>query len=137
MIVGGGFGGLEATKSLANAPVRVTVIDKNNYHLFQPMLYQVATGQLSADQIAAPIRNILRDQPNTDVLLGEVTGVDVEKRHVLLGQTQVPYDYLIVATGSHYNYFDHPEWEEFAPSLKTMPDAARNPWKRPAILRSG
>lgn len=123
VIVGAGFGGLYAAQNLAHAPVQVTVIDKNNYHLFQPMLYQVSTGELSADQIAAPIRAVLRNQRNAEVLMGEVTGVDAEKRLVRLGSRAVPYDYLILATGSHYNYFGHDEWQQHSPSLKTVSDA--------------
>ena len=123
VIVGAGFGGLYAAQNLAHAPVQVTIIDKNNYHLFQPMLYQVATGELSADQIAAPVRAVLRNQKNAEVLLGEVTGVDAEKHLVRLGDRAVPYDYLILATGSHYNYFGHDEWQQYSPSLKSVSDA--------------
>src|SRR3989442_7573221 len=95
VIVGGGFGGLYAARKLARAPVRVTVIDRHNYHLFRPMLYQVATGLLSADEVAAPIRSILRKQKNTEVLMAEVTGVDTQTRRVKLGERSLPYDYLI------------------------------------------
>src|SRR5947209_6282451 len=105
IIVGGGFGGLYAARALARAPVRATVIDRHNYHLFRPMLYQAATGLLSADEIAAPIRSILRTQKNTEVLMAEVTGVDPQNRQVLMGDRSLPYDYLILATGIHYNYF--------------------------------
>ncbi|MBV9851057.1 MAG: NAD(P)/FAD-dependent oxidoreductase [Armatimonadetes bacterium] len=123
VIVGAGFGGLYAARALAHTPVRVTLIDKNNYHLFQPMLYQVATGELAADQIAAPIRAVLRDQRNTEVLMAEVTGVDTEKRLVQMGHRTLPYDYLVLATGSHYNYFGHDEWQRHSPSLKSIADA--------------
>src|SRR6266516_3477014 len=105
VIVGGGFGGLYAARGLADAPVRVTVVDKHNYHLFRPMLYQVATGLLSADELAAPIRSILRRQKNTEVLMAEVTGVETESRRVLLGEQSLHYDFLILATGIQYNYF--------------------------------
>jgi len=98
VIVGGGFGGLFATRELARAPVSVTLIDKRNYHLFRPMLYQVATGLLSADEIAAPVRSILNRQQNVEVLLDEVTGIDTEKRQVHLKQHVVPYDFLVLAT---------------------------------------
>lgn len=125
VIVGGGFGGLYATRALARAAVRVTVIDQHNYHLFRPMLYQVATGLLSADEVAAPIRSILRKQKNAEVLLGEVTGVDTRNRRVLMGERCLPYDYLILATGIHYNYFGHDEWKPFAPSLTSIADADR------------
>ncbi len=123
VIVGGGFGGLYAARALASAPVRVTLIDKNNFHLFQPMLYQVATGELPADDIASPLRAILQKQQNAEVLMAEVTGVDVGKRQVQMAGRSLGYDTLILATGSHYNYFGHPEWQQVAPSLKTVEDA--------------
>ena len=123
VIVGGGFAGLYAARALADAPVSVTVIDKNNFHLFQPMLYQVATGELPADDIAAPLRATLAKQKNTEVLMAEVTGVDVAGRQVKVGKRSLSYDTLILATGSHYNYFGHPEWQQIAPSLKTVDDA--------------
>lgn len=125
VIVGGGFGGLSAAQSLARAPVHVTLIDRHNYHLFRPMLYQVATGLLPADEIAAPIRSVLRRQANADVLWAEVTGVDVAARRVLMGVESIPYDYLILATGIKYSYFGHPEWAALAPSITTAEDAAR------------
>jgi NADH dehydrogenase len=125
VIVGGGFGGLYAALRLARAPVRVTVIDRHNYHLFRPMLYQVATGLLSADEVAAPIRSILRKQKNTEVLMAEVTGMDIQNRQVQIGDRSLSYDYLIVATGIHYNYFGHDDWKEFAPSLTSVGDAER------------
>jgi NADH:ubiquinone reductase (H+-translocating) len=104
VIVGGGFGGLFATRALAGAPVSVTLIDKRNYHLFRPMLYQVATGLLSADQIAGPLRSILNQQKNVEVLLDEVSGIDTQKRLVHLKQHVIPYDFLVLATGIQYNY---------------------------------
>src|SRR5207244_5330053 len=107
VIVGGGFGGLYAARGLAGAPVRVTIIDKHNYHLFRPMLYQVATGLLSADEIAAPIRSIFRKQANVEVLMAEVVGVDAENQVVKTVEGSLRYDYLILATGIHYNYFGH------------------------------
>jgi len=123
VIVGGGFGGLYAARGLARAPVNVTVIDQHNYHLFRPMLYQVATGLLSADEIAAPIRSVLRKQKNAEVLMAEVIGVDTQHRLVQTQESEVPYDYLILATGAHYNYFGHDEWMTFAPGLHSADDA--------------
>ncbi|HZP83981.1 MAG TPA: NAD(P)/FAD-dependent oxidoreductase [Chthonomonadaceae bacterium] len=123
VIVGGGFGGLLAARGLRNAPVRVTIIDRNNYHLFQPLLYQVATAGLSPADIAAPIRNVVGRQRNTSVIMAEVVGVDTEAQRVLLPDRSVPYDYLILATGARYNYFGHPEWEALAPGLKSITDA--------------
>src|SRR5438034_1913428 len=126
IIVGGGFGGLYAARGLADAPVRVTIIDKHNYHLFRPMLYQVATGLLSADEIAAPIRSILRKQKNIEVLMAEVVGVDPENQVVeTMDGSSLHYDYLILATGIHYNYFGHDEWKELAPGLDSVDDADR------------
>jgi NADH dehydrogenase len=123
VIVGGGFGGLLAARALRHAPVQVTLIDRNNYHLFQPLLYQVATAGLSPADIAAPIRNILNRERNVEVRMAEVTGVDTKGRRVLIGDQSLPYDYLVLATGARYNYFGHPEWEEAAPGLKSIPDA--------------
>jgi NADH:ubiquinone reductase (H+-translocating) len=123
VIVGAGFGGLNAAKALADAPVQVTVIDRNNHHLFQPLLYQVATAVLSPADISAPIRNVLHKQKNTEVLMGEVTGVDVENQRVLMKDQAVPelpYDYLILATGARDSYFGHNEWAKFAPGLKSI-----------------
>ena len=125
VIVGGGFGGLYAARGLAGAPVRVTIIDKHNYHLFRPMLYQVATGLLSADEIAGPIRSILRKQKNVEVLMAEVVGVDPENRVVETADGRLHYDYLIHATGIRYNYFGHDEWQEVAPGLDSVDDADR------------
>ena len=123
VIVGGGFGGVTAALALRHAPVRVTLIDRRNYHLFQPLLYQVATAGLSPADIAAPIRGILRHQRNTTVLLGQAAGVDTAKRDVLVGDKRVPYDYLVLATGARHAYFSHGEWERFAPGLKKIEDA--------------
>jgi NADH dehydrogenase len=123
VIIGGGFGGLYAARRLRKAPVRVALIDRRNFHLFQPLLYQVATGGLSPANIAAPLRAVLRRQTNTEVLLGEVTNIDVASRRILQGETSIAYDSLIVATGSRHFYFGHDDWERFAPSLKTIEDA--------------
>src|SRR5215204_511568 len=123
VILGGGFGGLAAAKALRKAPVRVTLIDRRNHHLFQPLLYQVATATLNPSDIASPIRSILRGQRNATVLLGEVVAVDVAAKKVILGDGEVPYDYLIVATGATHSYFGKQEWERFAPGLKTIDDA--------------
>jgi NADH dehydrogenase len=123
VIIGGGFGGLSAAKHLKNAPVRVTLLDRHNYHLFQPLLYQVATGALSPANIAAPLRNVLKNQRNTTVLLAEATRIDVAGRRVLLSDGEISYDTLIVATGASHQYFGHDEWEKFSPGLKTIEDA--------------
>src|SRR5687768_8579934 len=124
VILGCGFGGLWAAQGLGKAAVDVTVIDRTNHHLFSPLLYQVATAGLSAPAIAAPIRHILADQRNCTVLMGEVTGIDTAKREVILeGEDKVPYDYLVVATGSTHSYFGNDAWARFAPGLKTMDDA--------------
>src|SRR5262249_6574100 len=117
VIVGGGFGGLYAARGLARAQVTVTIIDKHNYHLFRPMLYQVATGLLSSDEVAAPIRSILRRQKNVTVLMAEVVGIDPQARVVLTREATVAYDYLVLATGIEYNYFGHEEWKALAPGL--------------------
>ncbi|MGB8543247.1 MAG: NAD(P)/FAD-dependent oxidoreductase [Candidatus Acidiferrales bacterium] len=123
VILGGGFGGLSAAHTLKNVPVEVTLLDRCNYHLFQPLLYQVATGSLSPANIAAPLRQILRRQKNTKVLLAEAVDIDASNRRVILSDGDVPYDTLIVATGSTHQYFGHGEWERFAPGLKTVEDA--------------
>ena len=123
VIVGAGFGGLSAARALARANVRVTLVDRRNHHLFQPLLYQVATAGLSPSQIATPIRTILRKQENAEVLLGEVTAVDTSRRHVVLGEHRINYDYLILATGARHSYFGRNEWEQFAPGLKSLEDA--------------
>lgn len=123
IIVGGGFGGLYAARALKSASVNVTLIDKRNYHLFRPMLYQVATGLLSADQISGPLRSILRHQKNTDVLMDEVTGINTDERTVQLRHRGLSYDFLVLATGIRYNYFGHDEWRSFAPGLESLDDA--------------
>ncbi len=123
VIVGAGFGGLRAALALRNAPVQVTVIDRQNHHLFQPLLYWVATAGLSPADICSPIRGILRNQKNAEVFMDEVTGVDMQGQYVLMGDRSVPYDYLVLATGVHDNYFGHPEWEHYAPGLKSIVDA--------------
>jgi NADH:ubiquinone reductase (H+-translocating) len=123
VILGGGFGGLSAALRLKRAPVQVTLIDRCNYHLFQPLLYQVATGSLSPANISSPLRTILKGHKNTQVLLAEATGVDVGNRRVILSDGAIEYDTLIVATGSSHQYFGHSEWEQYAPGLKTVEDA--------------
>jgi NADH:ubiquinone reductase (H+-translocating) len=124
VIVGGGFAGLYAARELRRTPVRVTVMDRRNFHLFQPLLYQVATASLSPADIATPIRTVLRKQKNTDVWLGEVTDIDMAAKQVLLDDgVAVPYDYLILATGATHAYFGRDEWAEHAPGLKTIEDA--------------
>lgn len=123
VIVGSGFGGLYAAKALADSPVQVIIVDRHNYHLFRPMLYQVATSLLTPAEVAPPIRSILSAQKNAEVLLGEVSGIDTANKLVLMGDQSVFYDYLILATGIHYNYFGHDEWKEIAPSLNTAEDA--------------
>jgi NADH:ubiquinone reductase (H+-translocating) len=123
VIVGGGMGGLYAARALARQPVHVTVIDRHNYHLFQPLLYQVATAALSPGEIAQPIRSVLREYPNEEVLLGEVTSIDLPGRRVLLGHEPVPYDFLILAPGSSHSYFGKDEWASLAPGLKWVDDA--------------
>ncbi len=124
VILGAGFGGLTAARSLKNADVEITLIDRQNYHLFQPLLYQVATATLSPADIAVPVRSTLRDQKNTRVLLGEVVHVDRARHLVDLSDGRhVPYDWLIVATGARHAYFGHDEWEPFAPGLKKIDDA--------------
>jgi NADH dehydrogenase len=124
VIVGGGFAGLYAARQLRRAPVRVTVIDRRNFHLFQPLLYQVATASLSPADIASPIRTILRDQRNTQVWMGEVVAIDADAREIRLEDgTTAHYDYLLLATGATHAYFGHDEWAHDAPGLKTIDDA--------------
>src|SRR6266852_2506578 len=123
IIVGAGFGGLAAAKALKNTPAQVVLIDRTNHHLFQPLLYQVATSVLTPSQIATPIRGILRNRKNTIVILGEVTGVDKERKCVLVSDADrenvpIAYDYLILATGATHSYFGHNEFASFAPGLK-------------------
>jgi NADH dehydrogenase len=123
VIIGAGFGGLQAALALRKTSVRVTIIDRKNHHLFQPLLYQVATAELSPADISMPIRSIVRYQKNTEVIMAEVTGIDVAGRRVLMGERSVPYDYLVLSTGSWHSYFGHDEWERYAPGLKSITDA--------------
>jgi NADH:ubiquinone reductase (H+-translocating) len=123
VVLGGGFGGLWATRALAKAPVQITLIDRTNHHLFQPLLYQVATAGLSAPDVAAPLRYILRGQKNVTVLMDEVTTIDVAGKLVRCANSQIEFDYLIVACGSGHAYFGHNDWEKYAPGLKTLDDA--------------
>jgi len=128
VIVGGGFGGLAAAKALRHAPAEIVLIDRTNHHLFQPLLYQVATSVVAPSQIGFPIRGILRNQKNTVVILGEVTGVDKEKKCVFVSDADrldvsLTYDYLVLATGATHSYFGRNEFEKFAPGLKSLADA--------------
>jgi NADH dehydrogenase len=130
VIVGGGFGGLQAARALRRAPVEITLVDRQNFHLFQPLAYQVATGALSASEVAIPLRSIFKRQRNLRVLLAEVTGIDLDARTVQLGTLPngeqgepLPYDTLVVATGSRYAYFGHDDWAQYAPQLKTLDGA--------------
>ncbi len=123
VIIGGGFGGLTAAKALKNANVEITLIDKTNHHLFQPLLYQVATAALSPGDIAAPIRGVLHKQKNVTVIMREVTAIDVENKKIFMVDVSIEYDYLIVAIGSRHSYFGKNNWETFAPGLKTLNDA--------------
>src|SRR6202158_5496354 len=133
IIVGGGFAGLAAAKALRRTPAKVILIDRTNHHLFQPLLYQVATSVLTPSQIATPIRSIFRNQKNTTVIMGEVTGVDKDQKCVFVSDADrenvpISYDYMILATGATHSYFGHNEFETFAPGLKSLADAeaARN-----------
>ncbi|MDQ6860123.1 MAG: NAD(P)/FAD-dependent oxidoreductase [Verrucomicrobiota bacterium] len=123
IIVGGGFGGLEAAKILACEPVQLTIIDRTNYHLFQPLLYQVATAALSPADIAAPLRGVLSKYSNVDVMLAEVRSIDVAAKKVITTEREIPYEYLILATGSRHSYFGNDQWEKLAPGLKSLEDA--------------
>ena len=123
VIVGGGFGGLNAARELARARVEITLVDRRNHHLFQPLLYQVATAALNPSDIATPIRRVLRNQKNVEVLLAEARAIDLSARSILLDEGSVPYDYLIVATGARHSYFGRESWTPFAPGLKTIGDA--------------
>src|SRR5437764_587705 len=123
VVLGAGFGGLNAARALGKLPVRVTVVDRKNHHTFQPLLYQVATAGLSEGDIAVPIRRILRKNENTEVFMGEAVGFDLDKKIVRFKHVEVAYDYLIVATGATHSYLAHPEWEKLAPGLKTVEDA--------------
>lgn len=123
VIVGAGFGGLFAAQALARTDADVTIVDRHNYHLFQPLLYQVATAGLPPSDVAWPIRSILRRQRNTTVLLGDVTGIDAARSVVHIGERALPYDYLVIATGSTHSYFGHDDWRPHAPGLKSIDDA--------------
>jgi NADH dehydrogenase len=123
VIIGGGFGGLYAAKALRDAPVRVTLVDRRNFHLFQPLLYQVATGGLSAGDISYPLRSIFQHAPHCSVIMAEVTDIDVAQRTLLLRDGRLRYDSLIVAPGSTHQYFGHDDWATYAPALKTLEDA--------------
>jgi NADH:ubiquinone reductase (H+-translocating) len=123
IVIGGGFGGLQAAKHLAAAPVDLTVVDRRNFHLFQPLTYQVATGALSPGEVAYPLRAVFRRRSNVRVLLAEVTGFDLEGRRVHLAESSLPYDTLIVAGGSHYSYFGHDDWRRYAPEVKSLESA--------------
>lgn len=123
VIVGGGFGGLYAAKTLGRSPVKVTLIDKRNFHLFQPLLYQVATGSLSPGDIASPLRSVLRNNKNTQVLMGEVVDLNPQENKVILNNGELNYDTLIVATGVSHHYFGNEQWATLAPGLKTVEDA--------------
>src|SRR5690348_16671374 len=125
VIVGAGFGGLEAAKALSRVAVDVTVIDRHNHHCFQPLLYQVATAALSPAEIAWPIRHILRPQRNATVLMEEVQSVDTSKKYLHTEFGDVPYDYLVIATGAMHSYFGHDDWSDYAPGLKRIEDATR------------
>src|SRR4051812_21311296 len=130
VVVGGGFGGLQAVNKLRKLPVEITLIDRRNFHLFQPLVYQVATGALAAGEIATPLRAIFKRRRDVRVLLGEVSGLDIERRLVEVAparpgvpRTLVPYDVLVVAAGSEYSYFGHEDWRELAPELKSLESA--------------
>ena len=131
VIIGGGFGGLYAARTLNKAPVRVTLVDRRNFHLFQPLLYQVATGILGPGEITAPLRHILRKQKNAAVLLGEVVGFEPSRRRVILADGNIDYDTLIVAAGMKNHYYGHDAWEKVAPGLKSIEDSA---WIRQKIF---
>src|SRR5690606_22077883 len=154
VIVGAGFAGLQAAKDLAGAPVEITIIDKRNHHLFQPLLYQVATTVLATSEIAWPIRSLFRDRPEVRTLLAEAVGVETQNEFVRLKSGEhIAYDTLILATGARHAYFGHDEWEPFAPGLKTLEDAttirrrlllafeqaelSENPMERRALMTFG
>lgn len=123
VVIGAGFGGLQAARNLAKLPLKVTLIDRRNHHTFQPLLYQVATAGISPGEIAAPIRWILRGRKNVEVIMDEVVGFDLTRRIVQLPDLEIPFDYMVVASGAQHSYFGHDEWEPFAPGLKTVEDA--------------
>jgi NADH dehydrogenase len=123
VVIGGGFGGLEAVKAMRKMPVRVTLLDRQNHHVFQPLLYQVATAALSPADIAEPLRRIVRRQENCEVILADVERIDVSAQTVVTKDGPVPFDYLVIAAGARHSYFGHAEWEKFAPGLKSLDDA--------------
>src|ERR1043165_7021217 len=123
VVIGGGVGGLQGARAVGRAPVWVTVVDRRNFHLFQPLLYQVATGALSPANIASPLRSLVKKQANAHVILGEAVGVDPVQRVLRLRDGSLAYDTLIIAAGARHHYFGHPEWEAHAPGLKTIEDA--------------
>jgi NADH dehydrogenase len=123
VIVGGGFGGLYAARALRGTSAHVTIVDRRNHHLFQPLLYQVATAALNPADIAAPIRSVFRGAGNVSVVLAEAVGVDLAAKKLLLADGELPYDYLVLATGATHSYFGHEEWAPFAPGLKSIEDA--------------
>ena len=125
VIVGGGFAGLRAAKSLRHAPVEITLVDRRNYHLFQPLLYQVATGGLSPADVSSPIRGLLAGQGNCRVILGEARDVDTDGGRLILADGEEPYDTLVVATGASHSYFGNDHWARQAPGLKTLEEATR------------
>ena len=125
VVLGAGFGGLEFCKRFEYPNARVTLVDRTNHHVFQPLLYQVATAGLSAPDIAQPIRSILSDQPNVTVLLDDVVDFKLAEKKVVLSDNVLSYDYLVIALGGRTSYFGHPEWEQFAPGLKSLEDAVR------------
>src|SRR6266403_131049 len=125
VVLGAGFGGLTFCEHFRHPSARVTLVDRTNHHLFQPLLYQVASAGLSAPEIAQPIRSILSDRPDVTVLMAQVTGFDLSKRQVFLDHEMLSYDYQVLALGGCTCYFGHPEWEQFAPGLKTLNDALR------------
>ncbi len=137
LILGGGFGGLTAARRLAGSKARITLVDRRNHHLFQPLLYQVATASLAAPSIAAPLRHILRGQRNLTVLLEEVSGVDLAARQVRCGSITLDYDHLVVATGATHAYFGHDEWAPFAPGAEEAGRRPSDPPARPARFRAG
>ncbi len=132
-MIGGGFGGLQAAQHLATAPVELTIVDRRNFHLFQPLTYQVATGALSPGEVAYPLRAIFRRHSNVRVLMAEVTGFDLDDRRVRLASRSLPYDTLIVAGGSHYSYFGRDDWRRYAPEVKSLESALAT---RARILRA-
>src|SRR5688500_11657828 len=123
VIIGDGFGVLEAAKALRDVKVRVTLFDRQNHHLFQPLLYQVATAALSPADIAEPLRHVLKDQGNLEVLMSDVRAIDPEHKIVKTADAELEYDYLIIAAGARHSYFGKPEWEQYAPGLKSLDDA--------------